>query len=198
GFARFIQIPDHIHPRLHAFIIGRDTSRVRAALAASAARLVLRSSALPEIESSSTANSSLSTTIILGEAGFCPPAPTEFSWCGCCRERPRAQTQRSHAVESQSAGYRRGSQDGQRVRIRGRTIRRSVFRSSCKYPLFPSLTLRQEARKRRKASLETFCRNPAGNQPRPAEPGQQPEASLAWGEATLTAKRRQRDQTLCD
>src|SRR5271157_5909335 len=28
---------------------------------------------------------------------------------------------------------------------------------------------------------ETFHRNPAGNQPRPAKPGQQPEASLAWG-----------------
>ena len=28
--------------------------------------------------------------------------------------------------------------------------------------------------------LETFRRNPAGNQSRPAEPGQQPEASLAW------------------
>ena len=27
---------------------------------------------------------------------------------------------------------------------------------------------------------ETFHRNPAGNQSRPAEPGQQPEASLAW------------------
>jgi len=45
---------------------------------------------------------------------------------------------------------------------------------------------------------ETFHRNPAGNQSRAAEPGQQPEASLAWGEVTLTAKRRQRDQTLCD
>jgi hypothetical protein len=45
---------------------------------------------------------------------------------------------------------------------------------------------------------ETFHRNPAGNQPRPVEPGQQPEASLAWGRATVTTKRRQRDQTLCD
>ena len=27
---------------------------------------------------------------------------------------------------------------------------------------------------------ETFYWNPAGNQSRPAEPGQQPEASLAW------------------
>src|SRR5271157_4977784 len=42
------------------------------------------------------------------------------------------------------------------------------------------LTLRQEARERRIISkCETFHRNPAGNQPRPAEPGQQPEASLA-------------------
>src|SRR5208337_545807 len=62
-----------------------------------------------------------------------------------------------------------------------------------------SLTLRQVARERRIISkCETFHRNPAGNQPRPAEPGQQPEASLAWGRATVTAKRRQRDQTLCD
>ena len=61
------------------------------------------------------------------------------------------------------------------------------------------LTLRQEARERRIISkCETFHRNPAGNQSRPAEPGQQPEASLAWGRATVTAKRRQRDQTLCD
>src|SRR5215831_7752596 len=45
---------------------------------------------------------------------------------------------------------------------------------------------------------ETFCRNPAGNQSRPVEPGQQPEASLARWRATSTAKRRQPDQTLCD
>ena len=30
-----------------------------------------------------------------------------------------------------------------------------------------------------------------GNQSRPAKPGQQPEASLAWGRVTVTAKRRQ-------
>jgi hypothetical protein len=65
--------------------------------------------------------------------------------------------------------------------------------------LEPPITLRQEARERRIISkCETFHRNPAGNQARPVEPGQQPEASLAWGEATLTAKRRQRVQTLCD
>jgi hypothetical protein len=28
--------------------------------------------------------------------------------------------------------------------------------------------------------LKTFVRNPAGNQSRPVEPGQRPEASLAW------------------
>jgi hypothetical protein len=36
---------------------------------------------------------------------------------------------------------------------------------------------------------------------RPAEPGQSAfggEASLAWWRATVSAKRRQRDQTLCD
>ena len=59
--------------------------------------------------------------------------------------------------------------------------------------------LAQEARERRIISqCETFHRNPAGNQSRPAEPGQQPEASLAWCRATVPAKRRQRDQTLCD
>ncbi len=45
---------------------------------------------------------------------------------------------------------------------------------------------------------ETFCRNPAGNQSRPVELGQQPEASLAWWRVTSTAKRRQPDRTLCD
>jgi hypothetical protein len=61
------------------------------------------------------------------------------------------------------------------------------------------LALRQEARGRRIISkCETFHWNPAGNQSRPAEPGQQPAASLAWWRVTSTAKRRQRDQTLCD
>jgi hypothetical protein len=60
-------------------------------------------------------------------------------------------------------------------------------------------TSRHETRERRIISqCETFRWNPAGNQSRPAEPGQQPEASLAWGRVTVTAKRRQRDQTLCD
>ena len=59
-------------------------------------------------------------------------------------------------------------------------------------------SLRQEARERRIISkCETFHRNPAGNQSRPAEPGQQPEASLAWGGATLTAKRKQRVPMPC-
>ena len=48
------------------------------------------------------------------------------------------------------------------------------------------------------SKCETFHRNPAGSQSRPAEPGLQPEASLAWGWVTITAKRRQRGQTLCD
>src|SRR6266581_2685143 len=39
---------------------------------------------------------------------------------------------------------------------------------------------------------KTFRRNPAGNQSRLVEPGPQPEASLAWGGASRTAKRRQR------
>jgi hypothetical protein len=39
---------------------------------------------------------------------------------------------------------------------------------------------------------ETFQRNPAGNQTRPVESGQQSEASLAWSSATAATKRRQR------
>jgi WD40 repeat protein len=38
---------------------------------------------------------------------------------------------------------------------------------------------------------ETFRRNPAGNQSRPIELGEQSEASLAWGGESRTAKRRQ-------
>ena len=45
----------------------------------------------------------------------------------------------------------------------------------------PDLTLRQESSGKENRQCETFRRNPAGNQSRPAEPGQQPEASLAWG-----------------
>ena len=42
-------------------------------------------------------------------------------------------------------------------------------------------TSRQEARERRiVGSLKPFRWNPAGNQSRPVEPDQQPEASLAW------------------
>ena len=41
--------------------------------------------------------------------------------------------------------------------------------------------LRQKAQERRIASnLKPFRWNPAGNQSRPVELGQQPEASLAW------------------
>ena len=40
--------------------------------------------------------------------------------------------------------------------------------------------VRQESLGKEEAKAETFHRNPAGNQSRPAEPGQQPEASLAW------------------
>jgi hypothetical protein len=40
-------------------------------------------------------------------------------------------------------------------------------------------------------TLGTFRRSPVGSQSHPVEPGQQPEASLAWGGATRTAKRKQ-------
>ena len=45
----------------------------------------------------------------------------------------------------------------------------------------PDLTSRQESSERRiVGSLKPFRWNPAGNQSRPVEPDQQPEASLAW------------------
>ena len=62
------------------------------------------------------------------------------------------------------------------------------------------LTLRRKAQERR-TRLETrkpFIGTLRVNESRPAEPGQQPEASLAWGGATLTAKRRQRVPRPCD
>ena len=49
-------------------------------------------------------------------------------------------------------------------------------------PKKPGLTLHQEARERRIISkCETFHRNPAGNQSRPAEPGQQPGSESCVG-----------------
>jgi len=45
------------------------------------------------------------------------------------------------------------------------------------------LSLRQEAWERRtkcRSTSETSQRNPVGNQSHPGEPGQRPEASLAW------------------
>ncbi len=62
------------------------------------------------------------------------------------------------------------------------------------------MSLRQEklGKGERASNSETFRRNPAGSQSRLAELGQQPEASLAWGGATLTAKRRQPGQRPCD
>ena len=54
-------------------------------------------------------------------------------------------------------------------------------RPSFKFNLKLGLTSRQEARERRiVGSLKPFRWNPAGNQSRPVEPDQQPEASLAW------------------
>jgi hypothetical protein len=45
---------------------------------------------------------------------------------------------------------------------------------------------------------ETFRRNSTGNQSRLVEPGEQPEASLAWGGVSRTAKRRQPVPMPCD
>ena len=47
------------------------------------------------------------------------------------------------------------------------------------------------------SNSETFRWNPVGNQSHPGELGQQPEASLAWGPAMVTAKRRQRVPRPC-
>src|SRR5216684_3441169 len=41
-------------------------------------------------------------------------------------------------------------------------------------------------------------RHPAGNQPRPAKLGQQPEASLTWLRVTVVTERRQRVRRPCD
>ena len=60
------------------------------------------------------------------------------------------------------------------------------------------LKMRARSSGKENQQCETFHWNPAGNQSRPAEPGQQPEASHARWRVTSTAKRSQRDQTLCD
>ena len=49
-----------------------------------------------------------------------------------------------------------------------------------KYVLCPCATLNLGKEDRCRIHLETFRWNPAGNQARPEELGQQPEASLAW------------------
>jgi hypothetical protein len=73
-----------------------------------------------------------------------------------------------------------------------RFIRNERARGLKKVDIAPRSSEEEDRHKR-----ETFCRNPAGNQSRPAEPGQQPEASLARWRVTSTAKRRQPDQTPC-
>ncbi len=67
-------------------------------------------------------------------------------------------------------------------------------------PLSAEVALRRKARERRKRlELGNLSLEPCGlHESRPAELGQQPEASLAWGEVTPTAKRRQRVSRPCD
>ena len=74
----------------------------------------------------------------------------------------------------------------------------SAICSICYFVLF-SVSLRRKARERRKRlELRNLSSQPCGlNESRPAELGQQPEASLAWGGVTLTAKRRQRVPMPC-
>ncbi len=75
------------------------------------------------------------------------------------------------------------------------TRRKRVSDAAQKVGVFAS----GKARERRKC-LETqkpFIATLRVNESRPAEPGRQPEASLAWGGVTLTAKRRQRVSMPC-
>src|SRR5262249_43163456 len=63
--------------------------------------------------------------------------------------------------------------------------------------------LRQEAWERgmrcKEYASETFRRDPAGSQTRPVEPGQRPEARLAWhGGATHPTKRKQPVLMACE
>ena len=60
------------------------------------------------------------------------------------------------------------------------------------------LTLRQEARERRIVNVKPFIETLRVTNPVRQSRASSREASLAWGRVTVTAKRRQRDQTLCD
>jgi hypothetical protein len=61
------------------------------------------------------------------------------------------------------------------------------------------VSLRQESSRKEEVTRtqKPFVATLRVNEPRPAERGQQPEASLAWGGVTLTAKRRQRVPMPC-
>jgi hypothetical protein len=60
-------------------------------------------------------------------------------------------------------------------------------------------TLRHEARERRIISnVKPFTEALRVTNPVRQSGASSREASLAWGRATVTTKRRQRDQTLCD
>jgi hypothetical protein len=61
------------------------------------------------------------------------------------------------------------------------------------------LTLRHEARERRIIpNVKPFDETLRVTNPVRQSRASSREASLAWGRVTVTAKRRQRDQTLCD
>ena len=61
------------------------------------------------------------------------------------------------------------------------------------------VSLRQESSRKEEVTRtqKPFVATLRVNESRPAELGQQPEASLAWGGVTLTAKRRQRVPMPC-
>ena len=62
------------------------------------------------------------------------------------------------------------------------------------------LTLREESsgKEEETRTQKPFIGTLRVNESRPAKPSQQPEASLAWGKVTSTAKRRQRVPRPCD
>ena len=76
----------------------------------------------------------------------------------------------------------------------------SVSRSVSGFPSVSRwVSLRQESSRKEEVTRtqKPFIATLRVNESRPAKLGQQPEASLAWGGATLTAKRRQRVPMPC-
>ena len=86
------------------------------------------------------------------------------------------------------------------------TLRKKIVRGRCFMgvwiPWIPTsswVSLRQESSRKEEVTRtqKPFVATLRVNESRPAELGQQPEASFAWGGATLTAKRKQRVPMPC-